>query len=67
MAVPSSDELQTAARREKPILETRSLDGSRPIVKTPYLNISLRRSAVSQRIRSTSSHSRVKMPQISED
>ena len=40
MAVPSSDELQTAARREKPILETRSLDGSRPIVKTPYLNIS---------------------------
>ena len=65
MAVPSYDELQTAARREKPILETRSLDGSRPIVKTPYLNISLRRSAVSQRIRS--SHSRVKMPQISED
>ena len=46
MAVPSSDELQTAARREKPILETRSLDGSRPIVKTPYLNISLRSASV---------------------
>ena len=66
MAVPSSDELQTAARREKPILETRSLDGSRPIVKTPYLNISLRSASVAADTQH-GSHSRVKMPQISED